>query len=68
MAETYPNSYIIAVFACCRQLYDPSWMIGTCLSYEEALQKSSEAAKELKQMLFSKKNIKELGKTAAQIK
>ena len=67
MAESYPNSYIIAVFACCRQLYDESWMKGTCLSKSEALQKSSEVAKELKQMLFSKENVKKLGKTAAQI-
>ena len=37
IAETYANSYIIAVFACCRQLYDPTWMTGLCLSKEEAL-------------------------------
>ena len=24
-AETYPNSYHIAIFACCRQLFNPSW-------------------------------------------
>ena len=42
-------------------------MKGTCLSKEEALQKSSEVVKELKQMLFSKENVKKLGKTAAQI-
>ena len=37
MAETFANSYLIAVFACCRQLYDPSWMIGVCLSKEEVV-------------------------------
>ena len=31
-AEIYPNSYIISIFACCRQMYDPGWMHGQCLS------------------------------------
>ena len=36
MAETFTNSYVIAIFACCRQLYDPTWMKGVCLSKDEA--------------------------------
>ena len=27
-AEIYPNSYIIGIFACCRQLYDQPTMSG----------------------------------------
>ena len=27
-AEIYPNAYIVGIFACCRQLYDPKAMSG----------------------------------------
>ena len=36
MAEDFANSYLIAIFACCRQLYDPNWMKGVCFPKEEA--------------------------------
>ena len=42
-AEIYPNSYIISIFACCRQMYDPSWMKGECLSKDEYLRMMSES-------------------------
>ena len=37
-AKTYPNSYHLAIFACCREVYDPFRHTG-CVggSYEEAV-------------------------------
>ena len=41
-AEIYPNSYIISIFACCRQMHDPTWMKGQCLSIDEYKQMIAE--------------------------
>ena len=30
-AEIYPNLYMISIFACCRQLYQPEIMTGYCV-------------------------------------
>ena len=54
-AETYQNSYIVSIFACCRQNYDPSWMRGQCLSkkeYEEMIAENEEVVKALHQRLL----------------
>lgn len=36
-AEIYPNSYIIGIYACCRQLYNPQAMSG-CIEKHTALE------------------------------
>ena len=35
LAETYPNSYMIGIFACSRQLYNETKFEGICHSKEE---------------------------------
>ena len=32
-AEIFQNAYVIGIFACCRQTFDHTWMIGQCISY-----------------------------------
>ena len=57
-AEIYPNSYIISIFACCRQNYDPSWMKGQCISKHDYLQmiaESEEIVKESYEKLLKQK-------------
>ena len=39
-AEIFPNAYIVGIFACCRQLYDPAKMTG-CLPTAKAMQMDS---------------------------
>ena len=55
MAETFTNSYVIAIFACCRQLYDPTWMKGVCLSKDEANSLDSKLSVTIKEILSVEK-------------
>ena len=56
-AEIYPNSYIISIFASCRQTYDPTWMLGTCISKKEYIdqRESEEIVKAIHQRLLQEK-------------
>ena len=56
-AEIYPNAYVIGIFACCRQMYDHTWMEGgSCISHEQYLNITSEKGSE-EQLLAHHQNL-----------
>ena len=55
-AETYPNSYVIGIFACSRSTFDHTWMKNQCISLEQFKNITSEKGSE-KQLLEHHQNL-----------
>lgn len=59
-SEIYPNAYVIGVFACCRQMWDPETMTGYLSKEEKEGKVDIKKTKQMELLEAQKKKIQDM--------